>query len=123
MDKSRVGERGTSVLGALVLALMLGTGAVVTFELAGPSPSTISQTRASGVLAAAPKTTAAPKAAAQTTCRNIQACDQETKVNVNAILSQPCVPGFKYYMDVDKDGKVTVEVREKYKGKCPNSAA
>src|SRR3989344_5492790 len=82
MNESRVGERGASVLGALVLALMLGTGAVVTFELAAPSPSAVSQTGASGVLALDAKKTATDEKAKQEQARKEaikKKCDEMKK--------------------------------------------
>ena len=117
MDKSRVGERGTSVLGALVLALMLGTGAVVTFELAGPSPASVSQTGASGVLAVdAPKTTP-PKLKAEK-CTNVYACHQVAVANSKEVLSQPCTPGF-YYELTEKNGKIKITATAQNSGACP----
>ena len=59
MKKSPRGDRGVSILGALVVALMLGAGSVATFELASPSlSSSVSESQV-----AAP--TAAEKAAAE----------------------------------------------------------
>src|SRR3989344_1858994 len=119
MDKSRVGERGTSVLGALVLALMLGTGAVVTFELAAPSPSPVSQAGASGVLAAAPKK--APAKLTAQKCTNVYACDQTAVANSKEVLSQPCTPGFDYTID-EKNGKINIKASPRNPGACPVAA-
>ncbi|OGG57925.1 hypothetical protein A2853_03285 [Candidatus Kaiserbacteria bacterium RIFCSPHIGHO2_01_FULL_55_17] len=63
-ESPHAGERGVSILGALIVALTLGTGAALTFELATPSLSSVS----SGSQAAAaltPAQEAAQKAAAQ----------------------------------------------------------
>ena len=118
MDKSRVGERGTSVLGALVLALMLGTGAVVTFELAGPLPASVSQTGASGVLAVEKK---APTKLRAEKCTNVYACNQVAVANSKEVLSQPCTPGFDYVVD-EKKGKIEVKATAQNPGACPKSA-
>ncbi|MBI2612958.1 hypothetical protein HYW59_04105 [Candidatus Kaiserbacteria bacterium] len=58
------GERGVSILGALVVALMLGAGAVATFELATPPLSSVSSDSQVAALTAA-QIAAQKKAAAQ----------------------------------------------------------
>ncbi|MBI4093473.1 hypothetical protein HY417_00765 [Candidatus Kaiserbacteria bacterium] len=118
-ESLRRGERGVSILGALVVALMLGAGTVATFEIASPSLSSVadeSQLAASHIVVTKPKA-APPKATAGGKCIDVIACDQATPVNVDTILTQPCTPGFIYEIG-ESGGKVTVAPQPKHSGSC-----
>lgn len=121
-ESPRAGERGVSILGALVVALMLGAGSIATFELATPSLSSVSENSqvAAIKLAAGPTAKTPPKATAGEKCINVIACDQATPVNVDSILTQPCTPGFKYEIR-ETGGKVQVKPAPKHAGTCKDA--
>lgn len=107
MPKLVRGERGASILGVLVVALMLGAGAVATVEMATPPLSSVSgDSQLAGSLAAKVTKRAAPSIRT-TTCTTIRACNLQSK-KIGDVLSEACVPGFIYKLSLDNSDAVMV---------------
>src|SRR3990167_7932996 len=119
----RSSSRGASVLGALIIALMLGTGAVATYEIINPSVASIrpeSQVaQASGCVCFSEPCTC-DKASTGELVENIPpktlkhagkeysvnyACEQVADLKDIGKLEQNCQQGFLYNI-VEEKGKV-----------------